>query len=202
MCVWWWFDDTKKTEVLFFQHPSPTLLSSQGPPVLNDDERRTMVESLKWVDEVITGVPYDLTPEFLTELFTRHRIDVVVHGDDPCLLPDGTDAYAGAKAAGRFRVVKRTEGVSTTDIVGRALLRSRGDARVPRPDAAVLTKQFSAGAEGSIVMGSTPPSGGGQPASPAAPPPGGAPTTVSRFLPTSRRIVQFSDGCSGAGPGE
>ena len=51
------------------------------------------------------GVPYDLTPEFLEELFTKHKIDYVVHGDDPCLLPDGTDAYAHAKKQGRFRMV-------------------------------------------------------------------------------------------------
>lgn len=71
---------------------------------MNDAERKAMVESLKWVDEVLTDVPYELTPDFLHELFTRHKIDVVVHGDDPCLLPDGTDAYAHAKAQGRFRV--------------------------------------------------------------------------------------------------
>ncbi len=50
-------------------------------------------------------VPYELTPEFLAELFTKHRIDYVVHGDDPCLLPDGTDAYAHAKQMGRFKMV-------------------------------------------------------------------------------------------------
>ena len=54
---------------------------------------------------VCAGVPYDLTPDFLTELFTKHRIDYVVHGDDPCILPDGTDAYAHAKKHGRFRMV-------------------------------------------------------------------------------------------------
>ena len=52
-------------------------------------------------------VPYDLTPEFLHELFTKHRIDYVLHGDDPCLLPDGTDAYEHAKRLGRFKMVRR-----------------------------------------------------------------------------------------------
>ena len=51
------------------------------------------------------GVPYDLTPEFLHELFIKHKIDYVLHGDDPCLLPDGTDAYAHAKKLGRFKMV-------------------------------------------------------------------------------------------------
>ena len=51
-------------------------------------------------------VPYELTPDFLEDLFTKHRIDYVVHGDDPCLLPDGTDAYAHAKEMGRFKMVR------------------------------------------------------------------------------------------------
>ena len=55
-----------------------------------------------------TDVPYDLTPEFLDKLFTQHNIDYVVHGDDPCLLPDGTDAYAHAKKQGRFRMVSHS----------------------------------------------------------------------------------------------
>jgi ethanolamine-phosphate cytidylyltransferase len=50
-------------------------------------------------------VPYDLSPTFLHDLFTKHKIDYIVHGDDPCLLPDGTDAYAHAKKMGRFRMV-------------------------------------------------------------------------------------------------
>lgn len=33
------------------------------------------------------GVPYDLTPNFLDELLTKHRIDYVIHGDDPCIMP-------------------------------------------------------------------------------------------------------------------
>lgn len=73
--------------------------------------------------------PYELSPEFLHELLTRHRIDYVVHGDDPCLLPDGTDAYAVAKQLGRFKQIKRTEGVSSTDIVGRMLMCTRDNAR-------------------------------------------------------------------------
>lgn len=61
---------------------------------------------LNWmVSMVSAGVPYELTPDFLEELFTKHNIDYVVHGDDPCLLPDGTDAYAHAKEMGRFKMV-------------------------------------------------------------------------------------------------
>lgn len=80
--------------------------------------RLALVRAVKWVDEVIPDTPYCITPEFLDTLFTQHRIDYVVHGDDPCLLPDGTDAYASAKAVGKYKEFKRTEGVSSTDILG------------------------------------------------------------------------------------
>ena len=100
--------------------PDSEILRCKGPPVMNEEERYVLVEAVKWVDEVIRGVPYDLNPQFIQELFVKHRIDYIVHGDDPCLLPDGTDAYAHAKKLGRFRMIKRTEGVSTTDIVGRS----------------------------------------------------------------------------------
>ena len=42
---------------------------------------------------------------------------------------DGTDAYAYAKELRRFIMIKRTEGVSSTDIVGRMLMCTRDNAR-------------------------------------------------------------------------
>lgn len=80
-----------------------------------------MVGAVKWVDEVIPDAPYAITEEFMHKLFNEYDIDYIIHGDDPCLLPDGTDAYALAKKAGRYKQIKRTEGVSTTDIVGKKL---------------------------------------------------------------------------------
>ena len=46
--------------------------------------------TVTWLTESscsIADVPYDLTPKFLDELLTKHRIDYVIHGDDPCILP-------------------------------------------------------------------------------------------------------------------
>jgi ethanolamine-phosphate cytidylyltransferase len=37
--------------------PDSEILMAKGPPVMNDAERKTMVESVKWVDEVIEGAP-------------------------------------------------------------------------------------------------------------------------------------------------
>ncbi|CAI0387235.1 unnamed protein product [Linum tenue] len=123
------------------------IIANKGPPVLSMEERLALVSGLKWVDEVIADAPYAITEQFMNSLFNEHKIDYIIHGDDPCLLPDGTDAYALAKKAGRYKQIKRTEGVSSTDIVG--------------------TQSHS--------------------------------SHVSQFLPTSRRIVQFSNG-KGPGP--
>lgn len=84
--------------------------------------RLALVSGLKWVDEVIANAPYAITEHFMNRLFSEHKIDYIIHGDDPCLLPDGTDAYALAKKVGRYKQIKRTEGVSSTDIVGILIL--------------------------------------------------------------------------------
>lgn len=140
-----------------------------------------MASAIKWVDEVIPNAPYAITEDFMNKLFTEYNIDYIIHGDDPCLLPDGTDAYALAKKAGRYKQIKRTEGVSSTDIVGRMLLcvreRSSGDSH----SHSSLQRQFSHGRSKKYEHGRS-----------------DSGTRVSHFLPTSRRIVQFSNG---KGPG-
>ncbi|XP_058068427.1 ethanolamine-phosphate cytidylyltransferase-like [Magnolia sinica] len=157
------------------------IIANKGPPVLSMEERVVLVSGLKWVDQVISNAPYAITEKFMNSLFNEHNIDYIIHGDDPCLLPDGTDAYALAKKAGRYKQIKRTEGVSSTDIVGRILSSMRdkelGDSRKTE----CLPEQFHGG--------------NGDPAVES----GYNGSQASHFLPTSRRIVQFSNG-KGPGP--
>ncbi|CAL1357595.1 unnamed protein product [Linum trigynum] len=149
------------------------IIANKGPPVLSMEERLALVSGLKWVDEVIADAPYAITEQFMNSLFNEHKIDYIIHGDDPCLLPDGTDAYALAKKAGRYKQIKRTEGVSSTDIVGRILCTTKDD-------------EVRDNHDGSSPL---PADKGNQSHS----------SHVSQFLPTSRRIVQFSNG-KGPGP--
>uniref|UniRef100_A0A453HPH1 ethanolamine-phosphate cytidylyltransferase n=1 Tax=Aegilops tauschii subsp. strangulata TaxID=200361 RepID=A0A453HPH1_AEGTS len=141
------------------------ITANKGPPVTPLHERMKMVRAVKWVDDVIPDAPYAITEDFMNKLFNEYNIDYIIHGDDPCLLPDGTDAYALAKKAGRYKQIKRTEGVSTTDIVGRMLLCVRERPVSDNQSHSSLQRQ----------------------------------TKISHFLPTSRRIVQFSNG-RGPGP--
>ncbi|MCD9643089.1 Ethanolamine-phosphate cytidylyltransferase [Datura stramonium] len=159
------------------------IIANKGPPVTPLHERMIMVGAVKWVDEVISDAPYAITEEFMRKLFDEYNIDYIIHGDDPCLLPDGTDAYALAKKVGRYKQIKRTEGVSSTDIVGRMLLCVRERTSVDSPSHASLQRQFSHGHSQKSEDGVA-----------------GSGTRVSHFLPTSRRIVQFSNS-KGAGPG-
>jgi len=172
--------------------PDSEIVRCKGPPVQNEEERMTMVRSVKWVDEVITGVPYDLHPDFIHELFTKHRVDYIVHGDDPCLLPDGTDAYEYPKKLGRFKTVRRTEGVSSTDIVGRMLLcsREKKHSDLCVDSCRALQREFSA--TGDLPRSQV--ASEAESASKCQLLTTAERSWASSFLPTSRRIVQFSDG--------
>jgi len=101
-----------------------SITQCKGPPLMNDKERMTMVEGCKFVDEVVPNCPYIMTSEYLEFIFEKYGVDYVVHGDDPCVV-DGKDVYESAKRRGRYRSIPRTEGVSTTDIVGRMLLMTK-----------------------------------------------------------------------------
>ncbi|KAL9676711.1 hypothetical protein QQ045_004928 [Rhodiola kirilowii] len=158
------------------------IIANKGPPVTPLHERMIMVSSVKWVDEVIPDAPYAITADFMKKLFNEYNIDYIVHGDDPCTLPDGTDAYELAKKAGRYKQIKRTEGVSSTDIVGRMLLCVRERSICGSPKNSSLQKQFSHGHNQKDEDGGS-----------------GSATGITQFFPTSRRIVQFSNG-KGPGP--
>ena len=93
-------------------------------PVMNDAERLAAVAGCKFVDEVVEDVPYVMTADYLAMVVEKYKIDYVVHGDDPCIV-DGKDVYEIPKRKGFYRSIPRTEGVSTTDIVGRMLLVSK-----------------------------------------------------------------------------
>lgn len=71
---------------------------------------------------MVPRTPYIMTSEYLDWIIKKYKIDYVVHGDDPCIGPDGKDVYADVKSRGMFKSIPRTEGVSTTEIVGRMLL--------------------------------------------------------------------------------
>eukprot|EP00605_Chrysophyceae_sp_TOSAG23-4_P001455 GSChrysophyteH1.ASY1.ANO1.1590.1 assembled CDS len=112
-------------DMMHYGHMNAFRQVNKGQPVCNDDERLQCVAGCKFVDEVVTDVPYVMSPEYVKHIIEKYDLDYIVHGDDPCLTPDGKDVYAAAKAMDKYRSIPRTEGVSTTDIVGRMLLNTK-----------------------------------------------------------------------------
>ena len=90
-------------------------------PIMTLAERVAVIESCRYVDEVIADAPDRVTENFLNE----HAITTVVHGDD--LSPEGAEIiYGPAVATGRFNYVERTGNISTTQLIQRVLDRRLG----------------------------------------------------------------------------
>lgn len=153
-------------------HTDEEITKHKGPPVFTQEERYKMVRAIKWVDEVVEAAPYVTTLETLD----KYESDFCVHGDDLTMTADGVDTYHIVKAAKRYKECKRTEGVSTTDLVGRMLL---------------MTKQHQQMGEAEYRVGREHSDSLGTDASARSPW-----TGVTQFLPTTQKIMQFSSGLS------
>jgi len=93
-----------------------------GAFVASDSEKATMLTACKYVDEIIENVPYTtMTPELLDEF----GVDFAAHGDDMPILPNGTKMYGPVENVGRYLVFKRSEGISTTNLLNRLLQATR-----------------------------------------------------------------------------
>jgi ethanolamine-phosphate cytidylyltransferase len=102
-------------------HSDQEIAENKAMPVMKQDERYCLLDHIKWIDEIIYDVPY--SPQLAT--LEKARADFCVHGDDMPVNAQGVCAYDEMRRAGRLRIVKRTEGVSTTDLIGRLLTMSR-----------------------------------------------------------------------------
>ncbi|KAM8723753.1 LOW QUALITY PROTEIN: ethanolamine-phosphate cytidylyltransferase-like [Acanthopagrus schlegelii] len=175
-------------------HTDSEIARHKGPPVFTQAERYKMVRAIKWVDEVVEGAPYVTTLGTLD----KYNCDFCVHGDDITLTVDGKDTYEEVKKSGRAslplkkyahvcgcrvccpgahapclcrcRECKRTQGVSTTDLVGRMLLMTKAHhSNIDSSDYQQHKDNF--GKKGHSPW-----------------------TGVSQFLQTSQKIIQFASG--------
>uniref|UniRef100_A0A915KZM9 ethanolamine-phosphate cytidylyltransferase n=1 Tax=Romanomermis culicivorax TaxID=13658 RepID=A0A915KZM9_ROMCU len=111
------------------------ITKNKGIPVFTQEQRYKMIKGIKWVDEVFEGSTYFPTAETLRQ----YKCDFAAHGDDISITTNGEDPYEMLKNAVPYLLLvlnhifaldplhsflatfKRTEGVSTTDIVNRML---------------------------------------------------------------------------------
>ncbi|KAF3919456.1 hypothetical protein ABW21_db0201966 [Orbilia brochopaga] len=99
-------------------HSDEEITANKGPTVMSLKERVAAVDACKWADLSVPYAPYVTQIPWLNHFGCRY----VVHGDDVTTDADGNDCYRLVKAEDRFKIVKRTPGISTTDLVGRMLL--------------------------------------------------------------------------------
>ena len=89
-------------------------LSYKRKPIIDENSRALIVESIYCVKEVIRKCPLILTPEFLEE----HHIDLVVHGfaseEDR---EKQKDFFA--PIAHKFREIPYTKGISTSILIAK-----------------------------------------------------------------------------------
>ena len=108
-----------KCEVYLLAGVCNQRLTSQkkGDTVMEEDERYESLVHCRYVDEVIRNAPWTIDQEFLS----FHKIDFVVHDEEPYKVGNSCDVYGELKEKGRFVATHRTEGISTSDIVARIL---------------------------------------------------------------------------------
>ncbi|KAJ8283193.1 hypothetical protein COCON_G00020430 [Conger conger] len=142
-------------------HTDAEISKHKGPPVFTQAERYKMVRAIKWVDEIVEGAPYVTTLETLD----KYNYDIT-------LTVDGKDTYEEVKTSGRYRLSERTQGVSTTDLVGRMLLMTKAHhSNIDNSEYQQHTDNFGKGPKGHSPW-----------------------TGVSQFLQTSQKIIQFASG--------
>ncbi|PMB72193.1 Ethanolamine-phosphate cytidylyltransferase [Beauveria bassiana] len=102
-------------------HSDEDIMANKGPTVMNLRERLAATDACRWVTRSVGHAPYVTELPYISHFGCKY----VVHGDDITSDSDGNDCYRFVKEAGRFKVVKRSPGISTTDLVGRMLLCTR-----------------------------------------------------------------------------
>ena len=89
----------------------------KGKTIMTEEERSESVRHCKWADEVVFPGPWIPNIKFLNVIGAHY----IAHDAEPYPVGDIKDVYAEFKDSGRFLATKRTEGISTTDIIVRII---------------------------------------------------------------------------------
>ena len=88
--------------------------ANKRDPILSMEERITSVSGCRYVDEVVPDAPWVTDAAWIK----KHRIDLVVHGDD--YSQEQIDrSYSDPVAMGIYRTLPYTPAISTTEIIRR-----------------------------------------------------------------------------------
>lgn len=110
-----------RVEILVGCHSDEEVAKIKGPPIMLEEERYEALRGCKWTNYVVENAPYNTRLKDID----RFGVNYVVHGDDISLDENGNNSYQEIIDSGRLKIVKRTESISTTELVGRMLLSTR-----------------------------------------------------------------------------
>ncbi|QIW97376.1 hypothetical protein AMS68_002894 [Peltaster fructicola] len=99
-------------------HSDEAIAKNKGPTVMSLAERAAAIEACRWSTLCVPHAPYVTSLPWISHYGCKY----VVHGDDITSDANGEDCYRFVKKANRMKIVPRTPGISTTDLVGRMLL--------------------------------------------------------------------------------
>ncbi|KAN0066524.1 choline-phosphate cytidylyltransferase [Thecaphora frezii] len=94
----------------------------KNKPILSSAERYECVRNCRWVDEVLEDAPWIIDQNLIDAM----EIDYVAHDELPYEGKGMEDVYGFVKKQGRFLPTRRTEGVSTSELLGRVIEVYRG----------------------------------------------------------------------------
>lgn len=108
-------------ELLVGLHNDEDIAANKGPTVMNLAERVAAVNACRFSTLCVPHAPYVTSIPWISHYGCKY----VTHGDDITSDASGNDCYRFVKKAGRMKIVPRTPGISTTDLVGRMLACSK-----------------------------------------------------------------------------
>ena len=94
-------------------HSDRSAESYKRKPIISEEDRYQIVAACKYVDALVKDAPLVVTEDFIR----KHRIDLIVKGDD--FREAYSDFYAQPIKMGIMRYVPYTGGISTTDLIRR-----------------------------------------------------------------------------------
>ncbi|CAK4010415.1 Ethanolamine-phosphate cytidylyltransferase [Lecanosticta acicola] len=104
-------------ELLVGLHNDADIAANKGPTVMTLEERTAAVDACRFSTKVVPHAPYVTSIPWISHYGCKY----VTHGDDITSDASGNDCYRFVKKAGRMKIVPRTPGISTTDLVSRML---------------------------------------------------------------------------------
>lgn len=107
------------TNLIVGIHSDATIASYKRAPIMTMNERIRAVAACRYANQIIANAPLKITAEYMDEF----DLQMIVHADE---IDDDTrdEWYSIPIQYGRYCEVKRTVGVSTTDIINRIIKRS------------------------------------------------------------------------------